>query len=67
MDKCAFDGELDCRALREKKCAGCSFYKTEGELLEGREKALDRIANLPKDKRAHILRTYYERGGDVAE
>ena len=65
MDGCVFDNVLDCRALREKKCAGCPFRKTKEELNKGREKSLDRIAILPQKQRTHILRKYYRLGRGV--
>lgn len=60
MDNCIFEKGNECNALREKKCEGCSFYKTEAELIEGRRKAQERIDSLPEKQRIHIIRTYYK-------
>lgn len=59
MNKCVFDEEDKCRALNEKDCDGCRFYKTKEELTEGREKAAERIAQLAPEHRDYIRRTYY--------
>lgn len=60
MNKCAFDREDHCTALNAKQCKGCHFYKTEYELKEGRQKALDRLSSLPKSKQIRIARKYYD-------
>ena len=60
MNKCAFDREDKCTALREKQCDGCRFRKTEQELNDGRQKAIDRINNLPYSKQIHITRKYHD-------
>ena len=65
MDDCVFDNWYGCNILREKKCVGCPFYKTEEEFRKGREKASDRIARLPAKQRNHILRKYYKLGRSV--
>jgi hypothetical protein len=50
-----------CTALNVKKCEGssCSFYKTEEQYKEGREKAIKRINSLDQVTKGHILETYY--------
>ena len=52
--KCAFDKGAGCAALREKQCDGCSFYKTQAQIAEGRKRAEERIASLPEAQREHI-------------
>ena len=59
MNKCAFDLENKCAALTYKQCVGCHFRKTEQELIEGRQKAAERLDNLPKRTQIHIARKYY--------
>ena len=59
MKICVFDKGEECDALREKKCAGCSFCKTAEELKEGRIKACERIEKLPLSERVVIHRKYY--------
>ena len=61
MDKerCAFDLDDRCKALKEKTCLGCTFYKTKKELDEGREKAAMVIENLPPKYRSDIRHKYY--------
>ena len=60
MNFCVFNKGEECDALREKKCAGCSFYKTSEELKEGRAKAFERIEKLPLAERVVIHRKYYK-------
>ena len=60
MDKCVFDNGRKCEALRKKKCEGCTFYKTEDKLNEGRWKSFERIDSLPEKQRLHIIRKYYK-------
>ena len=46
-EKCAFEeSEFKCSALNVKKCAGCTFYKTEEQLYIGRKKAERRLKKL---------------------
>ena len=59
MKKCAFDIGKACIALSEKSCENCNFCKTKAELTESRQKFFKRIANLPPEKSAQILETYY--------
>lgn len=59
--KCAFDYHGDCVALREKQCKGCSFYKTEEELNEGRKKAARRLVEVDDAERI-MFRKYYSEG-----
>lgn len=59
MNKCAFDVEKRCSALKEKCCEGCHFRKTNEELIKGREKAKERVDSLPKSLKEHILIKYY--------
>ena len=56
--KCAFDRTTFCIALTEKNCVGCAFHKTPEELDEGRERAYDRICNLPEEQQEHIAKKY---------
>lgn len=60
MQKCAFECRNHCTALDEKRCIGCTFRKTQEELVEGRTKAFERINSLPTPKRLYILRTYHK-------
>lgn len=60
MNYCAFDLDNKCAALSKKQCVGCRFRKTEQELNDGRQKAIDRISNLPRSKQIHISRKYYD-------
>lgn len=53
--------ERRCSALTKKLCGGCRFYKTEEELKESREKALERINNLPKRVQMEIYDKYLTR------
>ena len=61
MKDCAFDRGCECNALTEKKCKGCAFCKTTEELIEGRQKAEERIRTLPQTTQTHIKRKYYSR------
>lgn len=56
--KCAFDRTVYCLALMEKRCRGCSFFKTPEELDAGREKADDRISKLPEEQQEYIRKKY---------
>lgn len=58
-ERCAFDGEDRCNALKEKVCFGCGFYKTKEELAEGRDKAAVKVAELEPELREHIRHKYY--------
>lgn len=59
MSKCVFDNKDSCRALKEKDCLRCSFYKTEGELKEGRDKAAIRVAQLDPEFQNYIRFKHY--------
>jgi hypothetical protein len=60
MKECAFDnGATKCKALSEKKCEGCRFYKTIDQVFAGRQKAEKRIRSLPPTAQAYIKRKYY--------
>lgn len=59
MSNCVFDNEDKCRALNEKDCIGCSFYKTKEQLIEGREKAEMRVSQLEPELRQHFIHKYY--------
>ena len=67
MNKCAFDNGCKCMALEEKQCLGCSFRKSQEELVSGRQKAAKRVVNLPDKIRVHILRKYYDRGKSITQ
>ena len=56
--KCAFDKGAGCAALREKQCDGCSFYKTQAQLTEGRKRADERIESLPVEQQVYIKHKY---------
>ena len=58
-ERCAFDKGESCKALKEKTCLGCSFYKTQQALDEGRDKAAIAVSNLAPKLRNHIRGKYY--------
>lgn len=58
MDKCFAENKGRCMALKVKNCNGCVFYKTKDEAEEGRNKAIERIMSLDKEKRDYIIETY---------
>lgn len=58
MCDCVFSIRTKCGVLTEKNCEGCHFRKTREELLQGREKAAERIRSLPPDKQEHIRLKY---------
>ena len=51
-----------CKTLKIMKCANntCSFFKTEGEHLEGINGAYNRINSLDKTIQKNIADTYYD-------
>ena len=59
MNKCVFDDEDKCRALKEKDCVGCRFYKTKERLREGREKAAIRVSQLEPEFQSYIRQKHY--------
>ncbi len=62
MIKCAFDRENGCAALKEKPCMigkPCSFRKSAEELTTGREKAKQRISELPFSWQEDIKNKYH--------
>lgn len=59
MLECAFSREGSCAALTTKKCARCSFFKTDVQLRKGRAKAMHRINELPPEHRKVIYDKYY--------
>ena len=62
MSICAFEKGDECKALKEKNCKGCPFFKTEEALDRGRQKALERIRSLPKAESHRLHRKYYQQG-----
>lgn len=59
---CAFyrcDRNADCSALRSRDCVGCTFRKTDAELIAGRRKAIRRLEKLPHNKFNDIMLKYY--------
>lgn len=50
-----------CTVLNVKKCGGlsCSFYKTEAQYNEDRQKAFKKIGSLDEVTQRHISETYY--------
>lgn len=58
-ERCAFDRGEDCGALKDKVCLGCSFFKTQEELDEGRDKAAIKVSQLEPKLRNHIRNKYY--------
>ena len=67
MKVCAFDKGKNCAALNERNCENCTFCKTPEELVAGREKALERIKNLPRGERHYIMTKYYRRSNAGVE
>ena len=67
MSFCVFDNGDECNALKVKQCIGCKFKKTHEELIRGRQKAANRISNLPEGTRAYIIRTFYRQGRSSEE
>lgn len=67
MEVCAFNKGKNCAALNERECEKCTFRKTRKELVAGREKALERIKNLPRGGRQYIMMKYYRRGNAGVE
>ena len=68
MSVCAFKKGGKCVPLTRDNCTGCTFFKTNKELEEGRLKAKERFESLPDDVQARILDKYYQKplktGGD---
>ena len=59
MSRCAFDIDTNtCFVLIEKKCLGCSFYKTTKHVNQSRAKAAKRLAELPG---GYILQEKYHK------
>ena len=63
MTKCAFDFEDSCKALKEKNCRGCHFYKTQEELEKGRRDATQKVSKLSPEERNYIRHKYYDGRG----
>lgn len=59
MERCVFENGKNCKVLKERSCAKCTFRKTHEELVEGREKARERIENLPQEQYDAIIKKYY--------
>lgn len=59
MDKCFAYINRGCMALKVRECNNCNFFKTKEEAEEGKQKAIDRINSLDKEKRDLIKETYY--------
>ena len=51
MSNCVFD--------KGRKCEVLSSHKTGRELVEGREKARERLENLPREQYDAIMKKYY--------
>ena len=62
MDVCRFAKESGCSILNRKNCEGCSFFKTEKEMREGRSKAMARIETLSPEHSHSIKEKYYGKG-----
>lgn len=50
---------MGCAALRSRECRGCTFRKTDAELIAGRRKAIRRLEKLPHNKFNDIMLKYY--------
>lgn len=59
MNKCVFYNGKTCRALKEKKCEGCRFFKTTTQHMESQERARQRVDSLPIEKQLYIKEKYY--------
>ena len=59
MNVCALMRGGKCSSLRRKNCNGCTFFKTEKQLREGRQKARERLEALPDDDKKWIKDKYY--------
>lgn len=59
MERCVFERGKKCSALVSRDCAKCTMRKTHEELIEGREKAMERIKNLPQDQYDAIMKKYH--------
>lgn len=57
-EPCVMDNGTSCKALTKKKCTGCRFYKTKGQLDWQNESCARRIGRLPYKKRQAIRETY---------
>lgn len=63
MIKCTFANHGECDALSVGSCPErCSFYKTEDELAEARERANKRLCELPHADQFMISQKYYKGG-----
>lgn len=58
MVDCYFKRGRKCAVLTRSVCKGCSFRKTAKELIDGRDKALDRLMSLPSEERNYYMRKY---------
>jgi hypothetical protein len=69
MERCAFDRGEKCSVLKGHECGKCTFRKTRDELINGRDKARERIDNLPREQYDAIMQKYYclRRDAGVAE
>lgn len=56
---CAFDNGNSCLVLNEKTCSGCTFYKTEEQLNEGRKKVDRLLKRLPPEQQRHYDEKYH--------
>ena len=59
MKVCAFKKDKGCTVLNRDTCKGCTFFKTERQLEEGRKKARERVNSLPDEVKHHIKHKYY--------
>ena len=58
-NQCVFYNGKTCKALKDKKCKGCRFFKTTIQHIESQERARKRIDSLPIEKQIHIKAKYY--------
>lgn len=59
MKDCFAYDKGKCKALKRKRCKGCNFFKSKKQAALGRQKAIDRIMSLDKEKRDSIIQKYY--------
>lgn len=60
MEKCFAETGNYCKALKERQCEGCNFYRTRKEVEFSRDRAIKRIDSLPKTTRMYIYDKYFK-------
>ena len=65
MEPCYFKSKNSCSVTTRKSCLGCSFRKTEEQVMQGRRNATARIESLPEQRRNDIKARYYEGNNEI--